>query len=226
MAILKVLVAVLLPAAFWIGYFAYKDRLRPEPVGNLAVTYVLGIVAGFACIGFYELLSRAGVSPDFHELLIRKAPIELLSYSIVFVGLVEEFFKFLPFILVVRRFKAFDEAIDGIVYAAALAVGFASFENLGYLPHLRGFAFLGRAVASPLTHTAFSSIWGYALARALILKRSVVFASIIGIGLAGLSHGLYDFLNFSPGLRVLSALLILAIWAWGIRTLEKKPMPA
>ncbi|HDT14555.1 MAG TPA: PrsW family intramembrane metalloprotease [Candidatus Aminicenantes bacterium] len=226
MSILKVLAAVLLPAAFWIGYFAYKDRLRPEPVRNLIATYVLGIVAGFACIGFYELLSRTGITPDFREILIRSTPTEFFSYSVVFVGLVEEIFKFIPFALGVRRFKAFDEPVDGIVYAAALAVGFASFENLGYLPHLKGFVFLGRAVASPLTHTAFSSIWGYALARAVIKKRSAAFASVAGLGLAGLAHGLYNFLNFSPGLRVLSALLILVIWAWGIRTLEKKPEAA
>lgn len=226
MAFLKVATAVLLPAAFWIGYFAYKDRLRPEPVRNLIATYGLGIAAGVACIGFYELLSRTGITPDFHEIIVRTTPVEFFSYSVIFVGLVEESFKFLPFVLIVRRFKAFDEPIDGIVYAAALAVGFASFENLGYLPHLKGLVFLGRAVASPLTHTAFSSIWGYALARAVIQKRSAAFASVAGIGLAGLAHGLYNFLNFSPGLRVLSALLILAIWAWGIRTLEKKPEAA
>lgn len=226
MAIVKVLAAVLLPAAFWIGYFHYKDRLRPEPVRNLVFSYLLGFTSGLVCYAFYAVLSRAGITADFQALLARTTPMEFFSYSVVFVGLVEEIFKFLPFLLAVRRYKAFDEPIDGIVYAAALAVGFAGFENLLYLPFLKGFAFLGRAVASPLTHTVFSSIWGYAVARAILMRKSIVFAAVVGIALAGLSHGLFNYLTFSPALRVLSALLILVIWAWGIRTLERKPKAA
>jgi RsiW-degrading membrane proteinase PrsW (M82 family) len=223
MAIVKILAAVLLPAAFWIGYFHYKDRIRPEPVGNLVFSYLLGFASGLVCYAFYEVLAWAGVTPDFQALLAQATSMQFFSYSVVFVGLVEEIFKFLPFVLIVRRYKAFDESIDGIVYSAALAVGFAGFENLSYLPFLHGIAFWGRAVASPLTHTVFSSIWGYLVARAILLKKSGVFAAIIGIALAGLSHGLFNTLTFTPGLRVLSALLILVIWLWGIRTLEKMP---
>jgi RsiW-degrading membrane proteinase PrsW (M82 family) len=226
MAIFKVLAAVLLPAAFWIGYFHYKDRFRPEPLRYLGLSYVLGFTSGLACYGLYAVLARTGITADFQAVLVRTTPMQFFSYSVVFVGLVEELFKFLPFLLAVRRFKAFDEPIDGIVYAAALAVGFAGFENLLYLPFLRGFAFLGRAVASPLTHTVFSSLWGYAVARAILLHRSVVFASVVGIALAGLAHGLFNFLTFEPGLRILSALLILVIWAWGIWMLEKRCKPA
>jgi RsiW-degrading membrane proteinase PrsW (M82 family) len=226
MAIVRVLAAVLLPAAFWIGYFFYKDRVRPEPVRNLVFSYLLGFAAGIVCYAFYAVLARAGAVPDFQDLLARTTRLQFFSYSVVFVGLVEETFKFLPFVLAVRRFKAFDEPIDGVVYAAALAVGFAGLENLGYLPFLKGFAFWGRAVASPLTHTIFSSIWGYTVARAILRKKSVVFAAIVGITLAGVSHGLFNTLTFSPELRILSALLILIIWAWIIHTLEKKPRAA
>ncbi|MGB7294463.1 MAG: PrsW family glutamic-type intramembrane protease [Candidatus Aminicenantales bacterium] len=186
----------------------------------------MGFAAGLVCYAFYAVLARAGVTADLEILLVRTTPLQFFSYSVVFVGFVEEIFKFLPFVLVVRRYKAFDEPIDGIVYAAALAVGFAGFENLGYLPFLQGIAFWGRAIASPLSHTVFSSIWGYTVARAILLKRSVIFAAVVGITLAGTSHGLFNTLTFSPGLRALSALLILVIWAWAIHTLEKKPKAA
>ena len=225
MPIFKVLAAVLIPAVFWIGYFHYKDRFRPEPLRYLGLSYLLGFASGLCCFAFYAVLARAGITAEFQALLVRTTPVEFFSYSVVFVGLVEEIFKFLPFALAVRRFKAFDEPIDGIVYAAALAVGFAGFENLLYLPTLKGFAFLGRAVASPLTHTVFSSIWGYALARAILLRKSAIFAAVLGIALAGLAHGLFNTLTFEPGLRILSALLILVIWAWGIWMLEKKCRP-
>ncbi len=222
MALIKIAFAVLAPAAFWIGYYYYKDRFRPEPPVNLAVSYGLGFLAGFLCYEFYGLLALAGLMPGFQAVLTRTSPMEFFSYSVVIVGIIEESFKYLPFVLVVLRFRSFDERIDGIVYAATLAVGFASFENLGYLPALSGFAFFGRAVAAPLTHTVFASIWGYSVGRAFLAGRSILVASVIGLGLAGLCHGLFNFLTFSHALRFLSALLILALWLWIIRTLERK----
>jgi RsiW-degrading membrane proteinase PrsW (M82 family) len=222
MGAIEIAAAVLAPAVFWVGYYYYKDRRRPEPLANLLAAYAMGFVSGFLCFQFYGLLFRAGLTPDFRAVLVRTSPMEFFSYLVVFNGLVEETFKFLPFVLVVLRFRAFDEKIDGIVYAASLAVGFASFENLGYLPHLRGLAFLGRAVASPLTHTVFASIWGYAVGRAFLARRSIVPAAVIGLGLAGIAHGLYNFLTFSHTMRFLSAVLILGIWMWVIRTLERR----
>ncbi len=223
MDILKIFAAILAPAAFWIGYYYYKDRFQPEPLVNLVATYLMGIASGFVCFQFYGVLSRAGIIPNYFSVMGQSTPFQFFSFNVVFVGLVEEAFKFAPFILVVLRFKAFDERIDGIVYAAALAVGFASFENLRYLPHLHGLPFLARAVSSPLTHTVFASIWGYIVGKAFLARRSIVLISIISLSLAGVLHGLFDFLMFSHALRVFSALLVLAIWAWVIRTLERKP---
>jgi RsiW-degrading membrane proteinase PrsW (M82 family) len=221
-AAVKIAAAILGPAAFWIGYFYYKDRFQPEPLVNLLVSFALGFASGFLCYKFYGLLEAAGLLPGLQAVLSRTTRMEFFSYSVVFIGLIEEAFKYLPFVLVVLRFRAFDERIDGIVYAAALAVGFASFENLGYLPLMKGVAFIGRAFASPLTHTVFSSIWGYAVGRAYLAKRSIIGASVLGLGLAGLAHGLFDYLTYSHTLRFLSALLILALWAWGIRMLERR----
>jgi RsiW-degrading membrane proteinase PrsW (M82 family) len=222
MAVLKIAAAILAPAAFWIGYFYYKDRFRPEPLANLIAAYAMGFASGFLCYRFYALLARAGITADFQAILTRTSPMQFFSYFVVFIGIIEETFKYLPFVLVVLRFKAFDERIDGIVYAAALAVGFAGFENLGYLPLMKGVAFLGRAFATPLTHTVFASIWGYTVGRAFLAKRSILVASVVGIVLAGLCHGLFNYLTFSHTLRFLSALLILVIWAWGIKILEKQ----
>jgi len=221
-AVLKIAAAIVAPAVFWVGYFYCKDRRRLEPLGNLFIAFALGFASGFICYQVYGVLGRAQILPDFTDVLSQTTHFQFFSYSVVIVGLIEEIFKFLPFVFIVLRFKDFDEPIDGIVYAAALAVGFASFENLGYLPAMKGLAFLGRAFASPLTHAVFSSIWGYAVGRAHVANRSIVPVAVIGLGLAGFFHGLFDYLTFSHALRFLSALLILAVWAWAIRALEKQ----
>src|SRR5512143_2104230 len=129
MTVIKIGFAILAPAAFWVGYYYYKDRFRPEPPANLAASYGLGFLAGFLCYEFYGLLALAGLMPGFQAILTRTSPMEFFSYSVVVVGMIEETFKYLPCALVVLRFRSFDERSDGIVYAPTLAVGFSSFEN-------------------------------------------------------------------------------------------------
>jgi RsiW-degrading membrane proteinase PrsW (M82 family) len=144
-----------------------------------------------------------------------------LIYSICITGIVEETFKFLPFLLVVLRLKEFDEKIDGIVYAAIIALGFASYENSRYLAYMEGFEMFGRAITSPLTHTIFSSIWGYTVGVAYMRQKSVTAASLKGLALAAIVHGLFNFFTTSSAFRIISSLLILVIWIWRIRIMEK-----
>jgi RsiW-degrading membrane proteinase PrsW (M82 family) len=214
--------AIIGPALFWGGYLYYKDAFRREPVVNLLEGFGLGFLAGFLCWLFYEALTGLGLPINFQAALLGRTPVEFLLYCIGTIGVVEEVFKLLPFLLILRRIKAFDEKIDGVIYASILALGFASFENLGYLTELRGFALVGRAFASPLTHAVFASIWGYWVGTATVLRRPVFPAAVRGIFIAALVHGLFDFLTVSPTRRVLSALLILGAWIWQLRLLERE----
>lgn len=215
-----ILSGIIAPAIFWICYFYYKDRFQPEPIRNLGISYLLGIATAFACIKFYGLLPFVGLPDDFSALM-NSHRIQFLLYSLGVTGVVEEFFKLLPFLFIITRFKAFDEKIDGIIYASMIALGFASFENISYLAYMDGLELVGRAFASPLTHTIFSSIWGYAIGVARIYKKSILTASLWSILLAAFIHGIFNFFTTSPALRLLSALVILLIWIWRIRILER-----
>jgi len=211
---------IIAPAIFWIGYLYYKDRFQPEPIRNIGTTYILGIIAAFACSKFYALLPLIGL-PEDPSAIMDSNRIQFLGYSVGVTGLVEEFFKFLPFLLIIVRFKAFDEKIDGIIYASTIALGFASFENMRYLAYMEGFELFGRAFASPLTHTIFSSIWGYTAGIARIYNKSLFKASLKGILLAAIFHGIFNFFTTSSALRIISAVIILIIWIWRIRILKK-----
>jgi len=225
MPVIKIAAAIIAPAVFWVGYYYYKDRLRPEPLLRLLQAYFLGLAFGFLCYLFYQLLPLAGFSNTLTAALKSGRRVESLIYAVAGVGLVEEIFKFLPFAVFFLKAKCFDERIDGVVYSSAIAVGFASFENIGYLPAMKGFAFIGRALASPLTHTIFSSIWGYTVGTAKMAGRPIWKAAAVGVSLAALVHGIYNFLTVSATLRILSALLILGIWIWLIRFLERPEHP-
>jgi RsiW-degrading membrane proteinase PrsW (M82 family) len=215
-----ILSGIIAPAVFWSAYFYYKDRFQPEPIRNLGITYILGLITAYACIKFYGLLPLIGI-PEDPSALMESHRLQFFFYSLGVIGLIEELFKFLPFILIILRLKAFDEKIDGIVYASTIALGFASFENIYYLAHLEGFELIGRAFASPLAHTIFSSIWGYTVGKARIQGKSLLKASLIGLSIAALVHGIFDFFTTSPPLRLAASLIVLVIWIWRIRVMEK-----
>lgn len=208
------------PALFWLGYFYYKDRFQPEPLKIIGTAYLLGLVAAFACLKFYSLLALIGIPYD-PSIMTESHRLRFLLYSIAITGLVEELFKFLPFFLIILHLKTFNEKTDGIIYASTIALGFASFENIGYLPYMGGFELFGRAFASPLTHTIYSSLWGYSVGMARLRGESLVKASFQGIALAALCHGVFNFLTTDTYLRIISSILILIIWIWRIRLLEK-----
>ncbi len=221
MSIGLALALIFAPAVFWAGYSYYHDRFKPEPLVLTAFSYFLGFLSGWLCLHAYDILLPALSIPADPE-AFQGLNLKFLLYCIVAVGLVEELFKFLPFLAAVTRFRDFNEEMDGIFYASACALGFASYENLFYLPCLSGFALFGRAVASPLSHTVFASVWGYTVGVACIRGQKLWPAALKGVGLAALLHGLFDFLTLSsPLLRVLAALLLLGAWLWRIRTVER-----
>ena len=214
---LNLLAALIAPTAFWIGYLYYKDRYQPEPMRVVGIAYLLGIVFGWLCLQSYGLLETVGLPSDPMSLAVNHR-LDFLLYCVGIVGPVEELFKLLPFALVLMHLRAFDEKIDGIIYASCVALGFATYENVFYLSIPNGSELWGRAFASPLAHTMFASVWGYAIASAKLRGRPILGPGAAGLAVAALLHGLYDFLTVDPYLRVGAALVILAIWIWRIRT--------
>ena len=198
----------------------------PEPIGNLVLCFGLGILAFFVGKLLYLGLDLIGLRYDAYA-LAESSRGGLLAYSILAIGGIEEFAKLLPFLVVVLRFKAFDEPVDGIIYAAFIALGFASVENIQYLQYVTGLEMIGRGFASPLVHIMFASIWAYYIGLAFLQRQRLAIVVFKYLGLAAVTHGIYDFIVIALPLSVLplSALLILAIWVWRmhlIRDLHRK----
>lgn len=214
------LAGIAAPAIFWSGYFSIKDRYRPEPLVNLGLAFLLGFGSALLVEKIYTLLTGLGL-PEDPTLYLDTQPQNFLLYTLGIVGPLEELFKALPFLLIVLRWKKFDEPVDGIVYSAMIALGFASYENLIYLPFEEGIALLGRSLATPLTHTVFAWIWGYPVGMARLKGKNTLFAFLVFFPLSAAAHGLFDYLNLAPGLRIGSALLILVLWGWRIALIER-----
>lgn len=212
---LLLLLPIAIPVIFWAGYHYYKDRLLPEPLFNLALSFGLGVAAAVCSKYVYVGLEPLGLRYDAVA-LADESPLGLLAYSLLAIGPIEELSKLLPFLLVVLRFRALDEPLDGIIYASFLALGYAAAENYYYLEYLSPLITLARGFAGPVIHILFASIWAHWITRAKLNRTSISLAVLAGFSLAALLHGIYDFLVLLNPVAALpmAATMIVSIWVW------------
>ncbi len=194
--ILFIIIVALIPGIFWLIYFASKDRYEPEPPLFLLYAFVAGMISILPA--------------DVLELLLKKIILNRYLFYIVVVGLSEEFFKYLSVRLTVYNTREIDEPIDGIVYSTAVALGFATVENMIYMFSLGWKVIFIRSILTTLGHVVFSAMWGYPLYKTKMTgkKRFI----ITGILLAALFHGLYDiFITSNYLIGILIAIVIIVV---------------
>ena len=134
----------------------------------------------------------------------------------------------LPFLVIVLRFRDFDEPMDGIIYASFLALGFSVIENFHFFGHLTADEALARGFAGPVVHIVFASVWGYRIGAARLAGQSILPAAVVWLGVAALLHGVYDFivLGFSDAALFAASAIIVAVWIWRLRLvwrLQRQP---
>jgi RsiW-degrading membrane proteinase PrsW (M82 family) len=206
---------ILIPVIFWAAYHYHKDRHLPEPPMNLALCFGMGLGASALSKLMYLSLEPLGLRYDAVALGTDN-PFGLLAYALLAIGPIEELAKMLPFVLVVLRFKAFDEPLDGIIYASFIALGYAAAENVHYLDFLTPLESAARGFASPVVHILFASIWAHWITQAWLKRERLGLAIASGFLLSALLHGTYDFLVLLNPVAALpvAATLIIALWIW------------
>lgn len=216
------LVPVILPVFFWGIYHYHKDRQLPEPIGHLLLALLLGVLAAGLSQTLYLALEPLGLRFDAGELAATSTA-GLLAYALLVIGPLEEFAKLLVFVLVILRLPEFDEALDGIIYASFVALGYAAVENWQYLDYLTPLEAAARGFASPVVHIVFASIWGYRIALAHIAGQALLPAALSGFAIAALLHGGYDFIVLQQPYSALpcAAVLIVAMWVWRLRLMQR-----
>ena len=212
---LFLLLPIVLPVVFWSAYHLHVDRHLPEPPSKLALAFLLGVGSFFLGLLAYRALGVVGLRFDAFELARSNVP-GLFAYAVLVIGVIEEAVKIIPFLLVVVRFREFDEPIDGIIYASFIALGFAAVENFLYVPHLDSTAAYARGFMAPVLHIVFASIWGYYLGRAWLCGRKLLGPVIGWLAFTAFIHGVYNFAVLGLPLIGLpiAATLITGLWVW------------
>ena len=213
---------VVVPILFWAAYHYHQDRHLPEPAGHLLLCFGLGVLAAGISQGIYVGLEPLGLRLDAVALADEDGA-ALFAYAMLGIGPIEEFAKLLPFLAVVIHWKAFDEPLDGIIYASFIALGYSAVENYHYLDFLTGLEAAARGFAGPVIHILFASIWGHWITQARLARRSILRPALLGFMLAAGLHGLYDFMVLRHPVSALpiAAAMIAVIWVWRLRLMRR-----
>ena len=195
--VLTGLILALVPAALWLVFFYQQDRLEPEPVGNVARMFVIGLaLAGAIGIPLTDQLFAV------QNWLYRDALTTWVG-SIFITGGVAAFIIYATVRYFMFDEPEFDERTDGVVYATAAALGYATSLNIQFIL-ANGGARLGTGeifVAEvALAFAAFGGLLGYFLGRAK-LEQDPIWWLPLGLVLTALLGGLFVILRgqLDPG---------------------------
>jgi protease PrsW len=177
----------LVPAALWLTFFYLQDVLEPEPKGYVLGVFMLGaLLAGAIGIPVIRDLFRV------QDWLGSSSAVNLLG-SILVVGFVQEFLKYVAIRYTVYPLPEFDERMDGILYGTAVGLGFATMLNILYVVESGGVN-LGigviHIVVTALAQASFSGITGYFLACAKFEEEPVWWLPL-GLTVAAVLNGLF-----------------------------------
>ena len=167
LAVVRWILPSLVPALLVLAVIYVSDRNR-EPLWLVLTTFALGGVAkGITAYAEYKATHFTGLD----SLSGAAGTSGSMLFLFAFVAPLREASK-VAAMWPAFRSKHFDEPVDGLVYASAAALGFATIENAIMLrDHPIGWIWIARTAIALPAHVFFACAWGYALGRAKRNKR-------------------------------------------------------
>jgi RsiW-degrading membrane proteinase PrsW (M82 family) len=220
------LIVAIIPAIIWLFFFYQQDKLEAEPKQNVLGVFLLGALLAHS-------IALPVVGDFFHtQTWLYDATWTHILGSILIIGFLQEFLKYAAVRYTIYPTPEFDERVDGVIYATAAGLGFATMINFRYVLDNQGVA-LGvgaiRIAVTALAHASFAGVMGYFLGQAKFEDEPTWYLAA-GLSLAATLNGLFFYvqdvatargLSFNPWngliLAVVIALATFAVVFWLIR---------
>jgi RsiW-degrading membrane proteinase PrsW (M82 family) len=213
------LLALAVAPGFAICLFIYLiDKYDREPTSLLIKSFLLGMV----CVALPLVVQGLAVSLGLRENNGTLLGTATFAYGVV--GVSEETAKFLVLLLFAYPKKAFNEPLDGIVYAVMIGMGFATLENIAYVAKYGVGTGIARMFLSVPAHGAFAVLMGYYAGLAKFVPHKSNSLLFRGLLIAVFFHGTFDFFLFlGNNIFLMGASLITLLFAvrLSIRAIRK-----
>ncbi|MDF2681399.1 MAG: conserved hypothetical rane protein [Brevibacillus sp.] len=204
--------AAVAPGIAILSYFYLRDSLEPEPISMVIRSFIFGVLLVIPIMVIQYIMQtewnwRDGIVAEVFQSAV-----------------IEEFFKWMVIYFTAYKHVEFDEPYDGIVYAVAVSLGFATLENLFYLI-INGLDIAFWRALLPVSSHALFAVWmGYYLGLAKFSKgvrkeRIFLWVSVV---LPISLHALYNaiFLSVQNWLVVIVPFMLL-LWWQGLKKVQR-----
>lgn len=158
MFIVVLISAAIAPGLALLSYFYLRNEMSTEPRKTLLQAFIYGALITFPIMFIQYVMQEEQTITN-----------EILS-TVVVTSALEEFFKWLIIFVVILRHVEFDDPYDGILYGAAVSLGFATVENVLYLLAFGIDSALIRAILPVSSHALFGVVMGYYYGKGKFLK--------------------------------------------------------
>jgi len=197
----------------------FTDRYDKEPLSLLIKVFVLGALSVIPT----AIVERFLVSFNIFGGLLAAA-----YTAFIVAGLTEEYFKRAVVLRTAFPDKAFDEKLDGIVYATFSALGFATVENIMYVvfrftanPHIG----IYRGIFSVPAHMLFAVTMGYYLSLAKFAHTGKEYRKYLrkSFIVPALLHGTFNFILMAniPVVFFIFIPYVIYLWIINLRKLNE-----
>lgn len=197
------------PAVVLLSYFYIRDLYESEPLRVVLFAFLLGMISVFPVLWLQKTAVLWLHNPFAHVFLVAAG--------------VEEIVKFLILIGFMKNSPEVNETYDGILYSAAIALGFATIENIvSVIPNGWETAAIRAFLPIP-GHALFGVIMGYYAGRAKFETGKMKFVKLTQALLyAWLLHAFYDLILASD--QYLWGIAIIpfmgGLWVLGLRKMR------
>lgn len=182
------LLGALVILVIWFIYLVKIHKYIIERLPTAIFTVLLGMIFAFLT-SFLTDFNRYVLEFDrtydfFHDFI----------YCVVGIGMIEEFVKIIPLILIIVFTKKLKEPIDYIIFASISALGFAFIENIIYFEDSGVKTMQGRALTATVIHMFNSSLVAYGIVVGKFAKKKFWgLYFIFFYFISAIVHGFYDF---------------------------------
>lgn len=200
----------LLPSFIWLSFFLQED-IHPEPRKMIFLVFLMGIIAAVFAVALQYPL----------EGFLKSRGMDMMTFlPITILATIEELFKFGFAYLAISKSKFLDEPVDAMIYMVGVASGMAAFENVALMlsPEVisqKSNILVLRFLGATLLHVLSSSIVGYYWAKGMMKKNIAVWV-LAGLIMAGIFHGIFNYLIVLSNGGIIYSILFLIISAFFI----------
>lgn len=189
-----VLILGLLPVALLLRFIYKQDAIEREPIGLIIKLLIFGALTTVVAGGIEEVTD--GLLWYFGGRL--PLPVYYAIENFLIVGLVEEGVKYLALRKGSWYHKAFNYRFDAVVYAVAVALGFAACENVLYILNFGLGVAPIRAITAVPMHCICGVFMGHYYGEAKLAESRHEWGTMTWFLRAAwfipmLLHGFYDF---------------------------------